>query len=1220
MKYLIFILIASLSLPLMGQFTDDFTDGDFTNNPAWGGETDKFTVNASNELQLFDESESGNAYLSTQSEAIENASWEFLVKLDFNSSDQNFTEIYVSSNTSDLSGNVDGYFVRIGYSDDEVSLYKQSGTSKTKIIDGIDDRLNTSAVNVRVKLTRDDIGNWTLFSDTLGGTDYVTEGTVFDDTHVSSFYFGVKCTFTSTRWDKIFFDEFIVIEDNTPPELLSASIVDTNKLEVTFSEPCNLATTLNAANYNINNGIGIPDDVIQVGTSYSKVQLTYSTTTFSNILYTLVAENISDLLGNVNPSSQIDFQDNVNPEFESFEIINDTAIQMNFSEPMDATSSLDPMNYQINGGIGNPDALDFVEGSPDKIIMSFNDALSPNQEYTVLYQDLEDISGNTIESGSFSFAIVVILPEDIVFNEIMADPTPVIGLPENEYLELYNRRDLPVNIENWKLIEGSSETSFPSITIPANGYLIICDEDVTDEFSAYGNVLGIDISLTNGGENIQLQDNEDNLITSVNYTDEWYQDPNKDDGGWSIERIDPNNTCSGMSNWAASEDPNGGTPGTQNSIFGENIDTEAPEILSWELSSANEITLNFSEVPDTSTLFDYSNFYLTPDFGEPILITQSDDDPRAIRLQFVAAFIEDVSYTLTIENIADLCGNVMPNTEIIFINYIATHFDVLITEIMADPSPRVYLPDAEYVEFYNRAEYPVNLAGWKFSRGSTEVELPAIEIPVNGYVCITNRDYVDDFSGIENVYGVNDLPSLTNAYGELQLTNQEGTLIHFVNYSENWYESPTKQEGGWSLEMKDLNNPCAGSENWEESVSETGGTPGEANSISSIVSDENAPEIMRAIVHAPDTLRVYFNETLHPEFQPNPTNFNVNNSIGTPVTAERMPNRLDALELIFPTQFEAHTVYTLTMTDSITDCVGNQIAESLNTIFALPDSLEPQDIVINEILFNPLAGGSDYVELYNRSEKFINLSDLRIATRDDSLMIDKVNLITETGFMIFPGEHVVISEDIAAVESDYYCQNPQLLLAIEDLPSYTNASGRAVLCTRNLQVIDEMYYHEDWHFQLLREVKGVSLERIDYEQPAADENNWHSASESVGFGTPTYKNSQYRPYGEYENEFTLSPESISPDNDGYQDFLNIHYTMEKSGVVLSVTIYDAAGHLIRNLTENELLGAEGVIQWDGLTNNGQHPGAGIYIVLLDYFDLQGNRQQEKHTCVVAVMR
>ncbi|MEA1874256.1 MAG: Ig-like domain-containing protein, partial [Bacteroidota bacterium] len=321
MKYLLFILIANLSLPLMGQFSDDFSDGNFTDNPAWGGETDKFTVSTSNELQLFDDSESGDAYLSTQSEAIENASWEFLVKFDFNPSSANYTDVFLCSNTSDLSGNVDGYFVRLGNTDDEVSLYLQSGTTKTKIIDGIDDRLDNEPISVRVKVTRNNIGNWTLFSDTLGGTNYMTEGTVFDDTHISSFYFGVKSIFSSTRWDKMFFDDFIVTGDP--------------------------------------------------------------------------------------------FIDVISPEFNGYVILNDTAIQINFSEPMDATSSLDPMNYQISGGVGNPDALTFIAGSPDKIVISINEAFYPNQEYTVLYQNLKDLAGNPIESGSFSFAIVIIDPEDI---------------------------------------------------------------------------------------------------------------------------------------------------------------------------------------------------------------------------------------------------------------------------------------------------------------------------------------------------------------------------------------------------------------------------------------------------------------------------------------------------------------------------------------------------------------------------------------------------------------------------------------------------------------------------------------------------------------------------------------------------------------------------------------------------------------------------------------
>ncbi len=1118
-----------MSIFTLAQFADDFTDGDFTSNPEWVGETEKYAVSASNELQLYDETQSGSAYLSTASEAINNAVWEFVWKYEFNPSSSNYTDVYLVSNLSDLSGDINGYFVRIGNTSDEISLYQQSGGTKTKIIDGVDGRLDDEPINVKVRVTRDDLGNWTLASDTLGGSDFFMEGNVFDDTHISSFFFGVKSVFSSTRWDKMFFDNFIVTGDA--------------------------------------------------------------------------------------------FVDDIAPEFLGYSIVNNTALQLNFSEPMDATTALDPLHYQVSGGLTNPDNVSFSDASNTAVILSFNTEFTPNQAYNVYFQDITDVAGNPVADGNFSFAIIVVEPDDIIINELMADPSPVVNLPENEYLEFFNRRDLPINLQNWKLIIGTSEYTFPATTIEANGYLIVCDSDMLSEFSAYGDAIGMNFSsywLSNGGTKVELYDAEDSLITTVTYTDDWYQNADKDDGGWSIERIDPNNTCSGMSNWKASENPNGGTPGTLNSIYAENIDNQAPEILSWELSSGNEITLFFSEIPDNS-LFEYSNFNLTPDYGQPILISQDEDDSRTVHLQFVASFVEDVFYTLSIQNISDMCGNVMPDTSFSFINYIAGNFDLLITEIMADPSPQVYLPDAEYVELYNASNYPINLSGFVFSQGGTEVVLPAAEIPANSFVCFTDEDDVIEFNGIPNVIPVDGFPSLTNADGELKLVSPEGVLIHFVNYSETWYESAVKMEGGWSLEMIDRDNPCGEAENWAESISENGGTPGEINSVNGTVNDQSSPEILRAIVGAPDTLNVYFSETLHPAYIPNPSEFSVDNGIGTALSAIRFENRQDAIQLVFPNAFEAQTIYTLQMTDTLEDCVGNRVPETLTSVFALPDTLETQDIVINEVLFNPLAGGYDFVEIYNRSDKYINLADLRIATRDDSLQIDNMNVITETGFMIFPGDHVVLSENIASVYRDYYCQNPQLLLEVEDLPSYTNTSGRVVICKRNLEVIDEMYYHEDYHFDLLKEVKGVSLERIDYNQPAADENNWHSAAESAGFGTPTYQNSQYREYGEYNTSFELSPESISPDNDGYQDYLNISYSMEQSGYVMTITIYDAAGHLIRNLTENELLAAEGIIQWDGLDENGQHPGAGIYIVLLDYFDLQGNRKQEKHTCVIAVM-
>ncbi|MFW5767918.1 MAG: lamin tail domain-containing protein, partial [Bacteroidota bacterium] len=594
-----------------------------------------------------------------------------------------------------------------------------------------------------------------------------------------------------------------------------------------------------------------------------------------------------------------------------------------------------------------------------------------------------------------------------------------------------------------------------------------------------------------------------------------------------------------------------------------------------------------------------------------------EDNPRKIRLQFTSAFLENTFYTLTVSNIADNCGNILEETEITFIKYIASTFDVLITEVMADPAPPVYLPEAEYIELHNLAEYPINLAGWTLKSGSSEYALPAAEIPVDGYICIAEEDYESEFSDIPNMAFAENLPLLPNSNGELKIISKEGNLIDFLNYSSTWYDNDEKAKGGWSLEMIDPANPCGTDNNWTASVDPVGGTPGEENSVMDSNPDMYIPEVMRAIINKPDSLLVLFDEALHPDFVPDSSKFTVDNDIGNPVFIQNLTDQPDALKMAFDQDFEAGIVYTLEISDTITDCAGNQLSETVKIEFALSDSVEKDDVVINEILFNPRDGGSDYVELYNRSDKFIDLRDLRMATRDDSLRIENMEIITDKGFLLFPGDYVVLSENTGTVNQQYYCKYPEQLLQVDDLPTYANAEGDVVLCLPNMEVIDEVVYNEDMHFKLLRSVDGVSLERINYDRPASDEDNWHSAAENVGFGTPTYENSQYQSSPTAESMFEITPETFSPDNDGYQDVLNISYKMDNPGYVLSLSVYDAKGHPVRTLVENELLGMEGLITWDGLNENGQHPGRGIYILFFDYFDVEGNRHQEKKTVVIA---
>ena len=186
----------------IAQFTDDFSDGNFSSNPTWFGESSKFEA-ASNELHLNDTA-AGTAFMVTNSNVIHTAIWEFRVKMDHSPSSSNLSRVFLMSDNSDLTASLNGYYVEIGNNSsstsDDITLYRLDGSNKTKLIDGTDGILNTSSVDVMIKVERDASGSWTLYSDTsgIGGASYLLEGTANDNTYNTSNYFGVFCKYSKT--------------------------------------------------------------------------------------------------------------------------------------------------------------------------------------------------------------------------------------------------------------------------------------------------------------------------------------------------------------------------------------------------------------------------------------------------------------------------------------------------------------------------------------------------------------------------------------------------------------------------------------------------------------------------------------------------------------------------------------------------------------------------------------------------------------------------------------------------------------------------------------------------------------------------------------------------------------------------------------------------------------------------------------------------------------
>jgi len=224
---------------LNAQVIEDFEDGDLSNNPSWIGDVDKFIID-NGSLRLQDGSKSGTAYLSVESQAIENAEWILWLKMDFNPSSNNFTKIYLTSSGPDLSSALDGYFIKLGGTSDEISLYRQDNDQVVEIIDGLDDRIDISPVALTLRVTRDELGNWELFNKLDGEPDYFTEGSILDDTYLISNNFGISCQFTSTRFDKFYFDNINVLgnpfTDRFAPNVVEVSSIDLNHIDIRFNE------------------------------------------------------------------------------------------------------------------------------------------------------------------------------------------------------------------------------------------------------------------------------------------------------------------------------------------------------------------------------------------------------------------------------------------------------------------------------------------------------------------------------------------------------------------------------------------------------------------------------------------------------------------------------------------------------------------------------------------------------------------------------------------------------------------------------------------------------------------------------------------------------------------------------------------------------------------------------------------------------------------------
>lgn len=287
--------------------------------------------------------------------------------------------------------------------------------------------------------------------------------------------------------------------------------------------------------------------------------------------------------------------------------------------------------------------------------------------------------------------------------------------------------------------------------------------------------------------------------------------------------------------------------------------------------------------------------------------------------------------------------------------------------------------------------------------------------------------------------------------------------------------------------------------------------------------------------------------------------------------------------------------------------------EETNPEPEIPEAQQPQpgDIIINELLPEPFVDGSEYIELYNRSEQELSLKDVCISTRKSDGSLNTRYPLEAYPQTLQAGDYLLLTKSIEGVENFYSL--PASLNWLEcKLPVLSNTGSTVVLYREEGEIIiDEVSYSPKWHAPTVKNKKGVALERKDPDKDSQNADNWTSAASSAGFGTPGLENSQYL-NGETETDSEEIDDPIYQPTGTFQ----IPYRLNQSGYMARGWIFDLSGRKVALIADNTSLGTQGYLEWNGKGRDGSPVNTGIYIIYLELWHPGGNVIRKKQVLLI----
>ena len=425
----------------------------------------------------------------------------------------------------------------------------------------------------------------------------------------------------------------------------------------------------------------------------------------------------------------------------------------------------------------------------------------------------------------------------ILITEFMADPTPSVGLPEYEFVEPTNISDTAIDLRHWTLSDESASALIRNSYLLKPGQrIILCPSAAAAHYAVYGDVLGLTgfPSLNNDADHLILRDPSGQVIHALAYTIAWYSNGLKSAGGWSLEMSDMRNPCSGASNWLASTDPSGGSPGRNNAVARDNPDLQPPGLSGAYVSDSLTLLLFFDEpVPlkegtPQIQLADYTGSSLSVHTLEPF--------HKWVEVGLSKPLERNTIYTISVTGFRDCAGNLigLSNSIRAGLAEMPLAGEVRINEILFNPRSG----GADYVEILHTGGSAFNLADLYLSNGTGTYtrfsEQPRLFFP-GDYIALTSdqeniaQEYTIRFDG--SLLQAGKLPSFPDDQGYVVVADQQGNVLDELRYTEKMHSPWIKDANGVALERIDPAIPAARPDNWSSASSTAGyGTPGYRNS------------------------------------------------------------------------------------------------------------------------------------------------------------------------------------------------------------------------------------------------------------------------------------------------------------------------------------------------------------------------------------------------------